>query len=230
MAAPNSQIFPAQDNQADAVTQEPSMEDILASIRRIIASDQHVASARTVPAAARSGAESGFSASSEPEAVPEVPADAEPGRQSVPQFPGLEDLEPLDPPPPPLETDSVGAGHSPAATSGTETLSALQEQLYTHAEPDASPATDEDVYDLSLDDRLTGEESEPLISSSAGAAVSSSFQALANTVLLRDPEMLERIARDTLRPLLKSWLDENLPSMVERLVRTEIERVARGGR
>ena len=33
-----------------------------------------------------------------------------------------------------------------------------------------------------------------------------------------------------IRPLLKTWLDENLPSMVERLVRAEIERVARGGR
>jgi len=33
-----------------------------------------------------------------------------------------------------------------------------------------------------------------------------------------------------LRPMLKSWLDDNLPSLVERLVRSEIERVSRGGR
>jgi cell pole-organizing protein PopZ len=33
-----------------------------------------------------------------------------------------------------------------------------------------------------------------------------------------------------LRPMLKKWLDDNLPTIVERLVRVEIERVARGGR
>jgi cell pole-organizing protein PopZ len=33
-----------------------------------------------------------------------------------------------------------------------------------------------------------------------------------------------------MRPMLKTWLDDNLPALVERLVRTEIERVARGGR
>jgi hypothetical protein len=31
-----------------------------------------------------------------------------------------------------------------------------------------------------------------------------------------------------LRPMLKQWLDENLPAIVERLVRAEIQRVARG--
>jgi len=38
------------------------------------------------------------------------------------------------------------------------------------------------------------------------------------------------MAREMLRPLLKQWLDENLPAMVERLVRVEIERLARGKR
>ena len=38
------------------------------------------------------------------------------------------------------------------------------------------------------------------------------------------------MTREILRPMLKSWLDENLPSLVERLVRAEIQRVARGGR
>jgi cell pole-organizing protein PopZ len=39
---------------------------------------------------------------------------------------------------------------------------------------------------------------------------------------------LEDIVRELMRPMLKTWLDDNLPSMVERLVRAEIERVARG--
>ena len=38
------------------------------------------------------------------------------------------------------------------------------------------------------------------------------------------------MAREMLRPMIKAWLDENLPAMVERLVRAEIQRVARGGR
>ena len=42
--------------------------------------------------------------------------------------------------------------------------------------------------------------------------------------------MIEEMAREMLRPMLKQWLDDNLPVMVERLVRSEIERVARGGR
>lgn len=36
---------------------------------------------------------------------------------------------------------------------------------------------------------------------------------------------LEDIVRDTLRPLLQAWLDQHLPGMVERLVREEIARV-----
>jgi cell pole-organizing protein PopZ len=36
---------------------------------------------------------------------------------------------------------------------------------------------------------------------------------------------LEDMVREEIRPLLKAWLDENLPPVVERLVRAEIERV-----
>jgi cell pole-organizing protein PopZ len=41
---------------------------------------------------------------------------------------------------------------------------------------------------------------------------------------------LDQAVNDLLRPMLKTWLDENLPSLVERLVREEIERVSRGRR
>ena len=36
---------------------------------------------------------------------------------------------------------------------------------------------------------------------------------------------MEAIARELMRPVLKQWLDENLPELVERIVRSEIERV-----
>jgi uncharacterized protein len=67
-----------------------------------------------------------------------------------------------------------------------------------------------------------------LLSSASGARVGASFEALAESLLLRDPEMIERMAREMLRPMLKDWLDDNLPVVVERLVRAEIERIARG--
>ena len=47
---------------------------------------------------------------------------------------------------------------------------------------------------------------------------------------MHSSEMIENLTREMLRPMLKNWLDDNLPSLVERLVRAEIQRVARGGR
>jgi cell pole-organizing protein PopZ len=43
-----------------------------------------------------------------------------------------------------------------------------------------------------------------------------------------DSRTIEELVREMLRPMLKSWLDDNLPSLVEKLVRAEIERVSRG--
>ncbi|MFC7662437.1 PopZ family protein [Methylorubrum suomiense] len=51
---------------------------------------------------------------------------------------------------------------------------------------------------------------------------------MAQTVLSQNARTLEEIVQEMLRPMLKGWLDENLPQMVERLVRAEIERVSRG--
>jgi hypothetical protein len=67
-----------------------------------------------------------------------------------------------------------------------------------------------------------------LISSSTSAAVDSAFNSLAHTVLVQNARTLEDLVREMLRPMLKAWLDDNLPGMVERIVRAEIERVSRG--
>lgn len=67
-----------------------------------------------------------------------------------------------------------------------------------------------------------------LISAQTSAKISASFSALSENLLLRDPELIERLARDMLRPMLKNWLDAHLPDLVERLVRAEIERISRG--
>ena len=69
---------------------------------------------------------------------------------------------------------------------------------------------------------------EPLLSAEATAAVNSAFGTLAHTVLVQNARTLEDLVREMLRPMLKTWLDDNLPNLVERLVRAEIERVSRG--
>ncbi|WP_425330015.1 PopZ family protein [Terrirubrum flagellatum] len=71
---------------------------------------------------------------------------------------------------------------------------------------------------------------DPLISQQAGAAVGQAFHSLAGSILAGSQKTLDDVVRELLRPMLKEWLDDNLPGIVERLVRAEIERVARGGR
>jgi len=67
-----------------------------------------------------------------------------------------------------------------------------------------------------------------LLSANTTAAVDSAFNSLAQTVLVQNSRTLDDLVREMLRPMLKAWLDDNLPTMVERLVRAEIERVSRG--
>src|SRR5262249_24122629 len=68
----------------------------------------------------------------------------------------------------------------------------------------------------------------PLLSASTSAAIDSAFNTLAHTVLVQNSRTLEDLVREMLRPLLKAWLDDNLPGLVERIVKAEIERVSRG--
>jgi cell pole-organizing protein PopZ len=69
----------------------------------------------------------------------------------------------------------------------------------------------------------------PLLSSRTTAAVDTAFNSLSHAMLMQNPRTLEDLVREMLRPMLKAWLDDNLPNIVERLVRAEIERVSRGG-
>jgi uncharacterized protein len=57
-------------------------------------------------------------------------------------------------------------------------------------------------------------------------AVHSAWNALTQTVLVENARTLEDLVREMLRPMLRSWLDDNLPTLVERLVLVEIERIA----
>ncbi|RYX88855.1 MAG: DUF2497 domain-containing protein, partial [Bradyrhizobiaceae bacterium] len=68
-----------------------------------------------------------------------------------------------------------------------------------------------------------------MMSQSTASAVESAFNSLANTVLSNNARTLEDLVKEMLRPMLKTWLDDNLPGLVERVVKAEIERVSRGG-
>ncbi|MBX5229904.1 MULTISPECIES: PopZ family protein [unclassified Rhizobium] len=75
------------------------------------------------------------------------------------------------------------------------------------------------------------DETQPsLLSEDAGLQISRSFEELAAAIDGAERRSLDEIAEDMLRPMLREWLDDNLPTLVERLVREEIERVARGPR
>jgi cell pole-organizing protein PopZ len=71
---------------------------------------------------------------------------------------------------------------------------------------------------------------EPILSETVERQVSASFDDLSFAVRSEQRRSFDEIAQEIMRPLLQEWLDNNLPTLVERLVREEIERVARGGR
>ena len=205
-----------------AKSQEPSMEEILASIRRIIAEDDSEKSAER-------SAETATVESNSDAAAP--PRD----EQAIQQFYSQ---------PPESSPARIGA------RSGTA-KAARSSAVLDMTEPTASPPTRSDGHSIDSSsvpvppvavDYGVGNEAVPpthsggahdeerggLISSATSAAVDSAFNALAQTVLVHNARTLEDLVREMLRPMLKVWLDDNLPGMVERLVRAEIERVSRG--
>jgi len=61
----------------------------------------------------------------------------------------------------------------------------------------------------------------------ASNAPHSMYKALEQAIVVDSHRTLEDLTREMLLPMLKTWLDENLPTIVERLVRAEIDRVSR---
>lgn len=107
----------------------------------------------------------------------------------------------------------------PEPSPPTLAVEALSPEPVRRAEPAAEPGPAEA-------DRTA----EPLVSATAFAAIEHSFQALAASMVMQNAGQIDATVRELLRPMLKGWLDDNLPAIVERLVRAEIERVARGAR
>ncbi|MET3925518.1 DUF2497 domain-containing protein [Devosia sp. 2618] len=78
------------------------------------------------------------------------------------------------------------------------------------------------------DPTLSSDMADQLLEPATQAAVRSSITRLNGMGLGNTGATIESLMRDMLRPMLKEWLDENLPSVVERMVEKEISRVSRG--
>jgi hypothetical protein len=196
-----------------AKAQEPSMEEILASIRRIISDDETKPPAEAADPPQPPGQTA--------QAAPAVPRDSSSPPKQVPT-------------PVSSEIDSLiaAAEQKPAAADVLQLTEAM-----AASEPTRNPPafrTIDGRPDVVFADapavpiREGGRGGERLLSNAASAAVDSAFSSLAEKVLVQDSRSIEDLVREMLRPMLKTWLDDNLPSLVERLVRAEIERVSRG--
>lgn len=163
---------------------DPSMEDILASIRRILSEDEQGTQAPPGPPVA---AESVLVL--DPSMM--VPEEAEEPTIAVPP------PAPAPPPPPPAAR-----------------------------RPDPPPVPEPPRIETPIPATAT------LVAPEAAAAAASAVGALVRTLAVerttathRGGPTIEDMVREELRPLLKAWLDQNLPPLVERLVQAEIERL-----
>ncbi len=181
---------------------EPSMEEILASIRRIIADDQATKPAEVSPPSEPDDDVLDLADVAEPVVRP----------RPVPQVVA----PPAAPAAVPLDLDAID----------------FDDVALDFAEPEPEPAPPEPPASPPVRQAAPRIEPEPavetLISPATDASVNSAFSLLAHTVLSQNARTLEDLVKDMLKPMLKTWLDDNLPVVVERLVRAEIERVSRG--
>ncbi len=205
--------------------QEPSMEDILASIRRILSEDEQEQSVAVDQ--------------------PEASADIEPAVET--EFASKPDME-VDTAAA-MEEEPVASDPEPE-TVLKETESALVPEI--EAEHEIEPATETPATSSSSDPPSIGDPvfedilelteqmiappppevgaGDSILSGTAQVSSTDTLQELAKALLSRrdiaigSREItLEGLVREILRPLLREWLDENLPYLIERLVKKEID-------
>ena len=215
---------------------EPSMEEILASIRRIISDDGEATPSQPAAAANDPEPDAGESQVTEDDldrlfasgaSEDEDEADAV-GEADVLELDetmaavvdeGPEIVEGLRPD----ESDVTFADDVPEIVDENGGLD------WEEPEPEAPPPPPPPRAESRRPDpEPAPEDEEPLVSPQTGASVNAAFGQLTHTILSANARTLDDLVKEMLRPMLKAWLDENLPAVVERLVRAEIERVSRG--
>jgi cell pole-organizing protein PopZ len=232
-----------------AKVQEPSMEEILASIRRIIADDEAKPAAAEKPASAPAAAKPAVMKDIPPSAIapapkpvaapkpvppPPPPPAPEPASNNQDDIDAMlasldaatpeADIRPAQPEADVFELTDEMALPDPAPSAATFSKVEPQDDIeFTEAKASRRQPAYEAPFESAAPAR-------PILSHSTVSAVESAFNSLANTVLSNNARTLEDLVKEMLRPMLKSWLDDNLPGLVERIVKAEIERVSRGGR
>jgi uncharacterized protein len=179
---------------------EPSMEDILASIRRIISDDQDTIRAPEVEETALSPLKNVLDIAERhvaPAHASMVFPDSQEDEDEEREAPSQNDIVRN------VITNIVGVYG--------------KDQPAPEVPPTVRPAA-----------RPAPEPEEPLLSSEADASVADAFGRLNAVLVPKEPRTVEDLMKEMLRPMLKAWLDDNLPAMFERLVQAEIRRVTRG--
>jgi cell pole-organizing protein PopZ len=218
---------------ASVTAADPSMEDILASIRRILSEDEKAPPSGSHPAEAPAAAPADVLVLDETMLVEAPPHDhAGTGAGEAPAVP----------PPASIEADlaelilaqsaqqAEAAGPPPAPVPPAP-----------DPEPHVTPALDSNMPDLMSPEaseapaaghRRPPAPSEPLVAPESAAATQSVVAGLMRqlsseraTPIYRAGPSIEDLVREEMRPLLAHWLDTHLPPMVERLVRAELDRV-----
>jgi uncharacterized protein len=195
-------------SQKAAKAQEPSMEEILASIRRIISDENGSGEPAQKPA-------------------PERPAPPPLASAANPAPPPPQELDVLE------LTDMVETKNEPVFKPVEDPDVEFRDQMRNRQELRQEPRQEpEALAPSALPARATYPTriDEQLLSQRASEAVTAAFGTLANTMFAEGSRSIEDVVREMLKPMLQTWLEDNLPSLVERLVRAEIERVSRGGR
>lgn len=222
--------------QASSVQRDPSMEEILASIRRII--EDSDAAPRSSPPVRRPAAE----AAEEDEESPVLTAansDVVSFRPSAPQEPESGEArreagnEGPDADAPDADApDAAASDDADLLPSGDlelpDDFAAGFEEFQAALDPAAFDAGGAPAR-IGPETGQVQTEKTPLLSSAVGRQVAASFEELSDAFAASRRKSIDEIAEDMLRPMLQEWLDDNLPTLVERLVREEIERIARGG-
>jgi len=194
---------------SEQTSQEPTMEEILASIRRIISEDEAPADGAAAPVA-------------EPEPVPTA----------------AETPLPIPEPEPEPEAAAPAAAHFEPEDDDDGDLE-LTQKVETHGdldfvaadpEPDLAPEPE-----AAFAPEPMAEEPPPpvdtLVSDHVAAAAAATFGQLSSSILMpAEGRTLEDVVREMLRPMLQQWLDTNLPGIVQEAVQSEVERIARGRR
>jgi cell pole-organizing protein PopZ len=200
---------------AEQAQREPTMEEILASIRRIISEEDKPADA------------GGDVLDLQPPPAPVVEAKAPPQAAPAPApqpIPAVFEEEEPAPPARPIEDDlMVVEDEEPAFTPPPAAPARQPEPVRAAAPPPvAEPVAPQAEWRPMEQKTLT---SEPVASQAAGA-----LSKLMGSMLVSSGATLDDVVRELLKPMLKQWLDANLPQIVEAEVAKEIDRIRRMAR